>query len=122
MTGQPNTPLKRKPESEMLKSFKANANPYYSENFGLALNNVNFWQKNIELQYIVVWAGGGQFTFLGDDARSVLYNLGDRDSIKFRTLTPEEKQRVWRVINGEQPQEPIQAPVESAEVITESAA
>lgn len=101
-----NTNTDRKPQSEMLRNFKATANPYYHTDFGLALNNVNFWQKNVALQYIIVWAGGNQFTFLGEDAKSVLYNLGDRDSIKFRELTPEEKQQIIAQLQGQPLPEP----------------
>lgn len=107
------TPSDRKTPSDMLRSFKQNANPYYHENFGLSLNNVNFWQKNTNMQFIVVWAGGSQFTFIGDDARSVLYNLGDRDSTKFRTLTEDEKIAVMHYLNGTSTEAPVAEPVEA---------
>lgn len=92
-----------KAASQMLQSFKAAANPYYHAEFGLALNNVNFWKKFVDMQYIIVWAGGNSFTFAGEDARNVLYNLGDRDGNKFRTLTEQEQIALYHHLNGTTP-------------------
>ena len=80
--------------SKILSDFKQAANPFYTAEYGYAINQVTYWEKYFDQYVVLAYIGANKHLFVGEDARNFLYNIGDRDHVRFAGISEERKQEI----------------------------
>lgn len=80
--------------SKILSDFKQAANPFYTAEYGYAVNQVTYWEKYFDQYVVLAYIGANKHLFVGEDARNFLYNIGDRDHVRFAGISEERKQEI----------------------------
>lgn len=93
-------PIKKQTNSNLLSEFKKANNPLYQPKFGISLNQISHWTKDVANNYIIVTIDGQKHLFVGTSAKSILYSIGDKDNSKFMNMTPEEEERLYNQLLG----------------------
>jgi hypothetical protein len=109
--------IPKKHNSNILEEFKKTNNPLYQPTFGIALNSIIHWTKDVENNFIVVTtSAGSQYMFAGTTAKTILYSIGDKDNTKFQPMTPEEEEiHIDSILN---PKPPVTEPAHSPMPVT----